>query len=471
FWTFDRPRAEAAAARRRTTSPPALAAATAAAAAAQAGVGAMLSFNGADNGALHGQLGVFGQKVEQPRWLLSAVFLPGSRLALTGADNGAVYVWRGARCVGAVARAHAGPVCALAVEDGGTWWASGGGDGLVHRWEGVGPVPLETLTAPREIVGDSGGGGSRELGLTAHAEAKPTLFAKRARLATTAAAAFKTSTAPAWKSAPLLRNSGTAAAKLSANVGGDGITTAAGLPTGERNCSDGGGECGNSSTAVVDVAVGPNGVIFVGTGRASIYALPSEALADATARRNRTRGGHRGGGGSGGGRGAIFDSSDADAGAGPTGGAMVPVALAQGHSAPVHGLAVHPFDPHVLYTAGEDRVLSAWDTRRRGRTAAAALPAPARSVAVSPCGRHVAVGLRGGAVVVLLAAPQLNQVIAQWRHCREDIDDLKYSPDGSRLAVASHDNFVDIYDVTPPGAAAGNVGAAAAGLPTGVMAG
>jgi WD40 repeat protein len=33
------------------------------------------------------------------------------------------------------------------------------------------------------------------------------------------------------------------------------------------------------------------------------------------------------------------------------------------------------------------------------------------------------------------------------KDCEEDIDDLKYSPDGTMLAVGSHDNFVDIYDV------------------------
>ena len=32
------------------------------------------------------------------------------------------------------------------------------------------------------------------------------------------------------------------------------------------------------------------------------------------------------------------------------------------------------------------------------------------------------------------------------KHCVETIDAIKWSPDGSRLAVGSHDNFVDIYD-------------------------
>jgi WD40 repeat protein len=32
------------------------------------------------------------------------------------------------------------------------------------------------------------------------------------------------------------------------------------------------------------------------------------------------------------------------------------------------------------------------------------------------------------------------------KHCVETIDAIKFSPDGARLAVGSHDNFIDLYD-------------------------
>jgi WD40 repeat protein len=32
----------------------------------------------------------------------------------------------------------------------------------------------------------------------------------------------------------------------------------------------------------------------------------------------------------------------------------------------------------------------------------------------------------------------------------QDIDDIKFSPDGSLLAAASHDNFIDIFEARAP---------------------
>jgi WD40 repeat protein len=56
------------------------------------------------------------------------------------------------------------------------------------------------------------------------------------------------------------------------------------------------------------------------------------------------------------------------------------------------------------------------------------------------------VGTTKGSVRVLSCA-DFSQLIAHMSHCKEAIDELKYSPDGSKLASGSHDNFIDVYSV------------------------
>jgi hypothetical protein len=122
-----------------------------------------------------------------------------------------------------------------------------------------------------------------------------------------------------------------------------------------------------------------------------------------------------------------------------------------GHCAHVYGLTTHPTDPNLFMTVGEDCFLCLWDLRTMRCVKRRALFAPGKSVAISPDGSHVAVGMFNGVVLILdwkelLKGGELKMKFVI-KDCEEDIDDLKYSPDGTMLAVGSHDNFVDIYEV------------------------
>ncbi|CAM9239808.1 unnamed protein product, partial [Chrysoparadoxa australica] len=119
--------------------------------------------------------------------------------------------------------------------------------------------------------------------------------------------------------------------------------------------------------------------------------------------------------------------------------------LTTGHSRSVAGLAPHPKLPGVYATAGEDKLLAIWDARERSLVRHTHLPVPGRSVAFSPDGKLIAVGMMKGALAVLDAAKL--RVLKVMRHCAEDLADVKFSPDGSKLAVGSHDNYIDVYDI------------------------
>ena len=42
----------------------------------------------------------------------------------------------------------------------------------------------------------------------------------------------------------------------------------------------------------------------------------------------------------------------------------------------------------------------------------------------------------------------MTQKVAEMTYSKEAVEEIKYSGDGTKLAAGSHDNFIDIYDVT-----------------------
>ena len=130
-----------------------------------------------------------------------------------------------------------------------------------------------------------------------------------------------------------------------------------------------------------------------------------------------------------------------------------------GHSGEVRGLAVHPTEPHIFATGSEAGRLFIWNLKLRMLKAKCNVHHPATGCGFSPDGRHIAVGCKDGTLLILNYKNLINgyfkQVVqredgtrCEFHHCNEAIDEVKYSPDGCLLAVGSHDNFIDIYDVT-----------------------
>jgi len=150
------------------------------------------------------------------------------------------------------------------------------------------------------------------------------------------------------------------------------------------------------------------------------------------------------------------------------------------HFAPLYGLGVCPprmvMAPNatLFATGGDDCWMCLWNADTRKQVVRIKARAPIRSLCIDPVGALFAVGLAGGAFT--LYACDVSNTAAKTirsqgksvaafqratdyffetnlvehvhrRDCKEDIADIKFSPNGRMLAVASHDNYIDIYAI------------------------
>jgi len=133
--------------------------------------------------------------------------------------------------------------------------------------------------------------------------------------------------------------------------------------------------------------------------------------------------------------------------------------ISQAHCADeLWGLATHPTNPDLYATCGDDKTVRVWSVKQKACIALCTLDCLARALAWSPDGTQIAVGLGGsvgrgkykkdGAYVVCSFEEQDKRlsVIVEGHEAKEWISDLKYSADGSILAIGSHDNKIYLHD-------------------------
>jgi WD40 repeat protein len=131
--------------------------------------------------------------------------------------------------------------------------------------------------------------------------------------------------------------------------------------------------------------------------------------------------------------------------------------LIQSHCADeLWGLTTHPSLP-VFCTSGDDRTLRLWDVHNKTQIGFIPLGGFSRACAYDPSGSFIAVGY-GGKIgqnsgktvkegVVRIYCLGDSSIAVELIDPKKTIGDLKFSPDGSVLAVASHDTNIYVYSV------------------------
>uniref|UniRef100_A0A8C5GEG4 HELP domain-containing protein n=1 Tax=Gouania willdenowi TaxID=441366 RepID=A0A8C5GEG4_GOUWI len=120
----------------------------------------------------------------------------------------------------------------------------------------------------------------------------------------------------------------------------------------------------------------------------------------------------------------------------------------QGHTDELWGLATHPFKD-VFLTCAQDRLMCLWNATEHTLIWSRLLEEHGHCADFHPSGAVVAIGTHSGKWYVLDA--ESTDLVGIHTDGNEQLSVMRYSVDGSLLAVGSHDNFIYLYNVSERG--------------------
>uniref|UniRef100_A0A8C5GED4 EML-like second beta-propeller domain-containing protein n=1 Tax=Gouania willdenowi TaxID=441366 RepID=A0A8C5GED4_GOUWI len=119
-----------------------------------------------------------------------------------------------------------------------------------------------------------------------------------------------------------------------------------------------------------------------------------------------------------------------------------------GHTDELWGLATHPFKD-VFLTCAQDRLMCLWNATEHTLIWSRLLEEHGHCADFHPSGAVVAIGTHSGKWYVLDA--ESTDLVGIHTDGNEQLSVMRYSVDGSLLAVGSHDNFIYLYNVSERG--------------------
>uniref|UniRef100_A0A3Q3WDZ3 Uncharacterized protein n=1 Tax=Mola mola TaxID=94237 RepID=A0A3Q3WDZ3_MOLML len=120
----------------------------------------------------------------------------------------------------------------------------------------------------------------------------------------------------------------------------------------------------------------------------------------------------------------------------------------QGHTDELWGLASHP-SKDMFLTCAQDRLVCLWNSMHHSLQWSRTVEEHGHCADFHPSGAVVAIGTHSGKWYVLDA--ETTDLVAIHTDGNEQLSVMRFSVDGSLLAVGSHDNFIYLYTVTEKG--------------------